>query len=329
MSKHYFVTGITGFAAPHLAQLLLREGHQVSALIRGSNGREMDLLDILTPEEIGAINWKYGDLTSYNTLRQVFSEGRFDGLFHLAAQSHPPTSFANPLHTFEANVMGTANLIEAVRETQKDCPFMFCSTSEVYGDAGKDVGVLREDLPLTPSNPYGTSKAAIDLYMQERCRNGYLKGFITRAFSHTGPRRGHNFSISCDAWHLAMMAAGKEEKVLPVGNLKTQRIVVDVRDMVRAYYLLMQNHENGEAYNICGPSENVKEMGFFTDTLIRMSGLEGVEKRVDPRYYRPIDIQIQIGDTSKLQRMVDWKPEIAIEQTLSDLLAYWKAKVGT
>src|SRR5439155_21428850 len=139
---------------------------------------------------------------------------------------------------------GTANLIDVVQRHQKNCSFMFCSTSEVYGDSGRTVGVLQEDQALQPSNPYATSKAAIDLHVQERCRNGYLKGFITRAFSHTGPRRGKKFSISWDAYCLAAMASGKQEdRVLPVGNLQTQRIVIDVRDCVRAYYLLMQNYD--------------------------------------------------------------------------------------
>ena len=310
-----------------MAKLLLRHGHKVSGFIRGSTGRQMDLLDILTPNEISNINWLYGDLKELETIKKIFDKNQFDGVFHLAAQSHPPTSFSYPLNTFRTNIMGSANLIAAIEESQKNCDFMFCSTSEVYGNICKDAGILKEDMPLAPSNPYGVSKAAIDLYVQERCRNGFLKGFITRAFSHTGPRRGRNFSISCDAYHLALMKKGEIKKVLPVGNLKTKRIVVDVRDMVNAYYLLMQNHENGEAYNVCGDAKDLKEMGFFTDKLIEISGLKDVKKKVDPRFYRPIDIQVQIADTTKLKRRVDWKPEIPIEKTLKDLFDYWTKKL--
>jgi len=325
--KHYLVTGITGFAAPHLARLLLKEGHKVSGLIRGSNGRQMDLLDILFSNEIDSINWIYGDLKNGMTIKKIFENNRFDGVFHLAAQSHPPTSFDYPLDTFENNIIGTAWLVEAIRETQKNCSFMFCSTSEVYGDSCKEVGDLKEDMPLMPNNPYGVSKASSDLYIQERCKNGFLKGFITRAFSHTGPRRGKNFSVSCDAYNLALIKKGiKKEKVLSVGNLKTKRIVTDVRDMVRAYYLLMQNYQNGQAYNVCGPAENIREMGFYTDKLIEISGLK-VRKRVDPKFYRPIDIKIQTADTTKLKKAINWKPEISIDKTLKDLFNYWMKKL--
>jgi GDP-mannose 4,6-dehydratase len=326
---NYFITGITGFAGPHLARLLLREGHGVHALVRESNGREMDLLDVLDAAELDKISFHYGDLLEYHSLSRIFTEQRYDGVFHLAAQSHPPTSFTDTVGTFASNVQGTVNLIDVVQRQQKNCTFMFCSTSEVYGDTGKAVGILKESQPLSPSNPYGTSKAAIDLHMQERCRNGYLKGFITRAFSHTGPRRGKKFSISWDAYYLALMKTGKvKDRMLPVGNLETQRIVIDVRDCVRAYYLLMQNHDNGEAYNVCGAKESVKKMQYFTDKLIEISGLNGVEKKVSDKLYRPIDIQIQIGDTTKLRDKTGWKPEILIDQTLKDLFDYWVRKLS-
>lgn len=325
----YFVTGITGFAGPHLARLLLTEGHTVYALVRESNGREMDLLDVLTAQELDQITFFYGDLVEYHSLVRIFSAEQYHGVFHLAAQSHPPTSFVDPVGTFASNVQGSANLIDVIQRYQKDCSLMFCSTSEVYGDTGKTLGVLREDHALKPCNPYATSKAAIDLHMWERCRNGFLKGFTTRAFSHTGPRRGKKFSISWDAYCLAMMATGKQkDRVLPVGNLETRRIVIDVRDTVRAYYLLMQNYENGEAYNVCGEEKSVHKMQYFTDTLIELSGLKGVEKKVSDKLYRPIDIQVQVGDTSKIRSKTGWKPEIPIEKTLTDLYQYWVAKIG-
>jgi len=324
----YFITGITGFAGPHLARLLLAEGHTVHALVRESNGREMDLLDLLDATELDRIQFHYGDLLEFQALARVFTAAQYDGVFHLAAQSHPPTSFIDPVGTFASNVQGTVNLIEAVQRHQKDCRVMFCSTSEVYGDTGKEVGVLREVQPLAPSNPYAASKAAIDLYLQERCRNGYLKGFITRAFSHTGPRRGKKFSISWDAYNLALMATGKKpDRVLPVGNLETKRIVIDVRDCVRAYYLLMKHHDNGAVYNVCGPIESVQKMQYFTDKLIEISGLTGVEKKVSDKLYRPIDIQVQVGDTTRLREKTGWKPEIPLEQTLRDLFDYWVRKL--
>ena len=349
----YFVTGITGFACPHLAKLLLKDNHEVHALIRGSNGREYDLLDVMTTEEIEQIKFHYGDLTDYRSIAKIFENEDFDGCFHLAAQSHPPTSFEDPLGTINTNVIGTANLIEAITKYRPDCILKYTSTSEVYGNRCRDVNILTEDMKLTPNNPYGTSKAMIDLYVQERCKNGFLKGFITRAFSHTGARRGKKFSISWDAYHLALMKNGiNKDRVLPVGNLETERIVIDVTDCVRAYYELMKefqkyekerfifdgnkekiergieiyNYINGEAFNVCGDVKNVKKMEYFTDKLIEISGLENVEKRIDERVYRPIDIQIQVGDTTKIRNEIEWEPKIALDQTLSDLFEYWVKK---
>jgi nucleoside-diphosphate-sugar epimerase len=204
---------------------------------------------------------------------------------------------------------------------------MFCSTSEVYGDTGKDVGVLSETSPLQPSNPYGNSKAAIDFFVQERCRNGLLQGFVTRAFSHTGPRRGRKFSLSSDAFYLARMKLGLDNShVLPVGNLQTKRAVIDVRDCVRAYALLMEKAKNGEVYNVGG--SEVHPMEYFTDLLIAKSGLRDVEKRPDSALIRPIDIQVQIPNTEKLKKATGWAPTIPLEQTLGDLLNYWVRKLS-
>lgn len=349
----YFLTGITGFACPHLARLLLQEGHEVHALVRGSNGCELDLLDLLTPEELETITFHYGDLKDYQGLVRIFNTHQFDGVFHLGAQSHPPTSFLDPVATMETNVMGTVYLIEVITRYQPDCVFQFTSSSEVYGDSCKNVNILTEHKPLVPSNPYGTSKAMIDLYVQERCNNGFLKGFITRAFSHTGARRGKKFSISWDAYHLALMKNGiTDSKILPVGNLETQRIVIDVKDCMRAYYELMQkfhfyekgklnfdgdiekvkrgidklNPINGQAYNVCGDITSVKKMEYFTDKLIEISGIKGVTKKIDERVYRPIDIQIQVGDTTKIKNEINWQPTIPIDKTLENLFIYWIKK---
>jgi nucleoside-diphosphate-sugar epimerase len=205
---------------------------------------------------------------------------------------------------------------------------MFCSTSEVYGDTCKDRGILSVTDPLTPHNPYAASKAAIDLYLQERFKNGFIKGFITRAFSHTGPRRGFNFSISSDAYQIAQMVLGKQEKVLRIGNLNTERVVIDVRDCVNAYYLLMMTEEsNGKVFNVCGTKKY--KMQYFTDKLIEASGIlyEEIEQRIDDKLYRPIDIQVQIGDSNELKEITGWEPTFTIEETMRDLLNYWINKL--
>ncbi len=324
----YLITGLTGFAGPHLANLLIDEGHNVFVLIRGSNGRENDIRDVVDDRHFGQINWVYGDLKDLDSLSQIFKKYKFDGVFHLAAQSHPPTSFTNPIGTFADNVMGSVNLIETVISNQEDCKFMFCSTSEVYGDTGKDVGILKENGQILPSNPYGVSKAAIDLYVQERCRNGFLKGFVTRAFSHTGPRRGNRFSISSDAFQLAKIKLRLQKPILKVGNLETERVVIDVRDCVRAYYLLMNISGNGEVYNVGGDKSDVYKMSHFTEELLEISGLEKIKIEVDPKLFRKIDIKIQIPDTKKLRKATGWKPRISLDKTLEDLFNYWIKKLS-
>ena len=323
----YLITGITGFAGPHLANLLNAEGHEVYGLIRHTNGRQTDILDVVPPEVFDKITFLYGDLVNTRIISSLFREHRFDGVFHLAAQSHPPTSFADPLGTFEANIMGSANLIQAISDYQPECKLMFCSTSEVYGNIGADRRKITIADTIRPANPYGASKAATDLYLQERFDNKKIRGFITRAFSHTGPRRGRTFSISSDAYQLAEMMTGHAERKLRVGNLKTVRVVLDVRDTVKAYYLLMLNDgSDGRIYNVCG--DTPCEMGFYTDTLIELSGLEEVLKEVDSKLYRPIDIHYQHGDCDDLVQLTGWKPEYDIRTTLRDLLDYWVQKIG-
>lgn len=322
----FLVTGITGFAGPHLAKLLLKEGHEVHGVLRGANGRETDLLDIMSVQELESIKFHYADLKDFHAMSKVLSEN-FDGVFHLAAQSHPPTSFKNPIMTWDENVTATINLITILEDT--GTKFMFCSTSEVYGDTCKDVGLLSVDSRILPSNPYGASKAAIDLYLQERFTNNKLNGYITRAFSHTGPRRGKIFSISSDAYQIAKMMLGQQEKILRIGNLNTERVVIDVRDCVNAYYkLMMTDKSNGKVYNVCG--KDIHKMQHYTDALINASSFEynEIKQEIYPPYYRDIDIQVQIGDTTELVEDTGWKPVIELEQTMEDLLQYWIKKIG-
>ena len=321
----FLITGITGFAGPHLANLLHAEGHEVYGLIRRTNGMESDIRDVVNDEVYESITFLYGDLTNYRSLRKVFESTEFNGVFHLAAQSHPPTSFIDPIGTMDTNVMGSANLIQVIQDHQKECKLMFCSTSEVYGNVGQDGRKIHWEDRIFPANPYGASKAATDVYLQERMENGYIKGFITRAFSHTGPRRGRIFSISSDAYQIARMIRGVQEPILKVGNLETTRVVMDVRDTVRAYYLAMINPEvTNHIFNICG--DIPRKMQFFTDKLIELSGLPEVKQQIHEPFWRPHEIHYQHGDSSNLVEMTGFEEEYDIETTLNDLLMYWVEK---
>lgn len=322
----FLITGITGFVGPHLANLLYREEHEVYALIRCSNGRENDIRDIVPDHIYTNINFLYGNLNNYRVLQNIFTEHSFDGVFHLAAQSHPPSSFIDPIGTFEDNILNSANLIQIISEKNPLCRMMFCSTSEVYGNIGMGGQLLTNKDKLFPANPYGVSKAAIDLYMQERIENKKIQGFITRAFSHTGPRRGRNFSISSDAFQIARMMKNLQEPILKIGNLESVRVVMDVRDTARAYYLTMMHPDsNGQIFNVCGSIP--RKMQFFTDKLLELSGLSNITQEICPKLYRPIDIHYQHGDSTNLKELTGWQETYSIEETLQSLLNYWIDKI--
>lgn len=323
----YLITGITGFLGPHLANILVQEGHEVFGLVRTNSGRENDIRDIVNDDNFSKIKFVYSDLCNYRTLRKIFEDFQFDGVFHLAAQTHPPTSFSDPIGTWDLNVGASINLITCIQDLQPTLKLVFCSTVEVYGNLGKDQRKLKETDKLLPANPYGASKAAIDLYLQERMENNQMNAVVVRPFCFTGPRRGASFSISSDAVQIARMMLNKQEKKLRIGNLDTFRAVTDVRDIARALYLIIKEPSTtGHVINVCGGTTN--KMRFFTETLLKLSGLSDVQMEIDPKLLRPIDIQYQDGDSSKCKEMVGWEPQYDIETTLKDLLDYWIKKIS-
>jgi GDP-4-dehydro-6-deoxy-D-mannose reductase len=321
----YLITGITGFLGPHLANKLIQDGHEVYGLVRINMGRENDIRDIVPDENFSKIKFVFGDLCNFRAMNAIFNAHTFDGVFHLAAQTHPPTSFTDPIGTWEWNVSGSVNLMTALSDNQPDCKLLFCSTVEVYGNEGIDGRKIKEDNVLLPANPYGASKAAIDMYIQERMKNKQMNAVIVRPFCFTGPRRGSSFSVSSDAVQIARMMKGKQEKILKIGNLDTIRAVTDVRDIANAFSLIMYGDTCGQIYNVCGGAP--LKMREYTETLLRLSGLEGVELVIEPKFWRPIDIQYQDGDSSKIKNELGWKPTIPIEQTMQDLLNYWLDKI--
>jgi len=323
----YLITGITGFLGPHLANKLIEEGHEVFGLVRINMGRENDIRDVVSEKNFSKIKFVYGDLTNFRKMDKIFKETVFDGVFHLAAQTHPPTSFTDPIGTWEWNVMGSVNLMTALLDNQPKCKFLFCSTVEVYGNEGIDGRKLKETDTLLPANPYGASKAAIDMYIQERMKNKQMNAVIVRPFCFTGPKRGSNFSISSDAIQIAKMMLGHQEKVLRIGNLDTVRAVTDVRDIANAFYLVMMGDTSGNIYNVCGGVP--LKMRYYTETLIKLSGLTDIEQRIDSALWRPIDIQYQDGDPTKIMTELGWKPVYTIDNTLKDLLDYWVKKLSS
>lgn len=313
------VTGITGFAGSHLAELLLKKGHQVYGIVRWrSRSEHIDHLN-------GGLNLIEADLLDLKSLQDVLINIRPDYIFHLAAQSFVPASWTSPAVTLETNVVGSCNLFEAVRTAQIDPTIQIACSSEEYGLVNEDEVPIKETNPLRPLSPYGVSKLAMDYLGYQYFQSYGLKIVRTRGFNHEGPRRGEVFVTSTFAKQIALIEAGKQEPVIYVGNLTAQRDYTDVRDMVRGYYLAALKGQPGDVYNICsGKTWVIKDV---LNYLLSQSTIKDVKVRPDPKRIRPSDVQILLGDNSKFVAATGWKPRIDFKQTLRDTLNYWRTHV--
>ena len=246
---------------------------------------------------------------------------KFDKVFHLAAQSFVPFSYQAPAETLAINVIGTSNLLEAIRITKQDPLIHICSSSEVYGQP--DYTPIDEKHPLNPISPYGVSKVAEDRLGFAYYKSYGMKVVITRMFTHTGPRQHEALVTSNFAKQVALIERGKQSPFLKVGNLKSVRTFADVRDTVRAYWMLKETM-SGEVYNIGG--QETMTISELIERLQELSTRTFVVEE-DPSRLRPADVTLQIPDCSKFQKETGWKPEIPFEKTLLDLLNYWRERV--
>jgi len=253
----------------------------------------------------------------------MLQEIKPDVIFHLAAQSFVPTSFNAPVDTLQTNIIGTTNLLEAVRITGIDPVIHICSSSEVYGQVREDEVPIKEDCPLRPSSPYAVGKVGEDMIAYQYWLSYGIKTIRTRMFTHTGPRRGKVFVVSAFARQIALIEKEKQEPVVRVGNLESIRTFSDVRDAVRAYWLLVNKCPAGEVYNIGG--NRTMKVGEMLDMLLDLSPVKDrIKIEVDPKLLRPSDVTLQIPDCSKFKRVTGWEPEIPFEKTLQDTLDYWR-----
>ena len=269
------------------------------------------------------------DLRDYISLLNVVEEVRPDYVFHLAAQSYPSTSFTSPLDTLDTNILGTARLLEVLRRCSGIDPVIHvCASSEVYGRVPREKLPINEECSFHPASPYAISKVGTDLLGRYHSEAYDQKVITTRMFTHTGPRRGDVFAESTFAKQIAMIEAGQIPPVLKVGNLDSLRTWADVRDAVRAYYLLVTvNPIAGQSYNIGGTySCTIRQM---LDYLLSLSSRKDIRVEVDPQRLRPIDADLQVPDTSKFHRHTGWEPEISFEKTMTDLLEYWRSRVSS
>ena len=274
------------------------------------------------------LKFLYGDLRDYISLQNVVEEARPDFVFHLAAQSFPSTSFTSPLDTMETNVLGTERLLESLRRCPGIDPLVHvCASSEVYGRVPREKLPINEDCTFHPASPYAISKVGTDLIGRFHAEAYGQKVMVTRMFTHTGPRRGDVFAESTFAKQVALIEHGRILPVVKVGNLDSLRTWADVRDAVRAYYMLVTvNPTPGQSYNIGGTySCTVRQM---LDYLLSLSRRKDIRVEIEPNRLRPIDADLQVPDTTKFQKHTGWRPEIPFEKTMQDLLDYWRKRVS-
>jgi GDP-mannose 4,6-dehydratase len=316
------ITGITGFVGSHLAEYILdnHPGIDVCGLVRWRSPKQnieaiMDRIDLLQ-----------GNLQDFPSLKTMMAEHKPDVIFHLAAQSYVDFSFIAPIDTLETNVVGTCNLLEVVKQLKLsegyDPVIHICSSSEVYGQVKEDEIPIKEGNPLRPASPYAVSKVGEDMLALQYWLSWKLKTIRTRMFTHTGPRRGEVFVVSNFAKQIASAEAGLADPVVEVGNLDSVRTFSDVRDAVRAYWLVTEKCRPGEVYNIGGTE--TMTIGQMLDKLLAMSTLKGIEVQVDPDRLRPSDVTLQVPCVDKFCQATGWRPQIPFEKTLADTLEYWR-----
>ncbi len=307
-----FITGVEGFAGKHLASYLLESGLHVS----GSYFKKEDL-----PGLPRAVQLFDCDVRNSRVLLNILDSVRPDQIFHLAAQSSAKSSFEEPGLTFEVNTLGTLNLLQAVWELGINAKILLVSSCEVYGEVES---AARENSPLNPLNPYASSKASAELIAKQYHRSFNLRAVTVRPFNHTGPGQSPLFALPSFARQIAEIEKGLKEPCLSVGNLEVRRDFLDVRDVIKAYRLVAQRGEDGEVYNIS--TGNPYSIRKLLEILLRFSAKK-IEVRVDEQRMRPADALLLSGDPTKLIRATGWHPEIPLEETLKDLLQFWRQRV--
>lgn len=313
------ITGITGFVGSHLADYCLTKPDvEVYGTIRWRSKRD----NICHIED--KINLHECDIKDAVSVQNMLKKVKPHYIFHLAAQSFVPTSWHAPAETLSTNIIGEVNLFEAVRDLGLDPIIQVAGSSEEYGLAYENELPITEENPLRPLSPYAVSKIAQDFLGYQYYKSYGIRVIRTRAFNHTGPRRGEVFVVSTFAKQIAEIEAKIKEPVIKVGNLKSKRDFTDVRDIVKAYWLAVENCEPGEVYNISsGKAASIEEI---LNRLIKMSEVE-IRVAKDPERMRPSDVEVLIGDSTKFRELTKWKPEIPLQKTLEDTLNYWRKKV--
>ena len=335
MRKKILITGITGQVGSQLADYILANTeHEVVGMMRWQE--PMDNLYHLTNRinNKDRVHIYNADLNDYASICRMLVDLRPDYISHLAAQSYPKTSFNIPIETLQTNIIGTANLLENIRQLKEidgyDPVVHICSSSEVYGKASPGVH-LGEDTPFHGASPYSISKIGTD-YLGQFYGEAYgIKTFVTRMGTHSGPRRSDVFFESTVAKQIALIESNLQDPIIKVGNLSSTRTFQDARDAVKAYYLLIEKSDNGaikcgDYFNIAG--EEAFKLTEVVEIFLTMSKRQDIQVVIDKDRLRPIDADYQMFDNSKIKAAINWKPEIPARQMFLDLLNHWRSEIA-
>lgn len=310
-NKTAFVTGAEGFIGSHLVRFLQAKGWEVigSYRLHGSNSFP----------KTGNLRFVQCDLVNGQRVTQLLEEYEPTHVFHLGAQSLPTVSWADPVSTFESNIMGSLHVLEAVRAMKRRPVVVSACSSAEYGNVSSSAIPVTEGQPLQPLHPYGISKVCLDLLAREYCCDHGVPTVNLRLFNTTGPGKT-NDAPSDFVRQLVRIKKGLQSPVMEVGNLKPRRAFLHVSDVVRGFYLAAMKGKRGEAYNLC--ATRTYQISKILRTAIRLSGVKP-EIRPVRTLMRPSDEPIIFGSTKKIHRDTGWKPLVSIEQTLKSMLEYW------
>ena len=303
------ITGATGFVGNHLASHL--HTMHPDAMIYGTKlfDAEKSNKHITTTYQI--------DLKDYGRVRDMLAECQPDTIYHLAAQAFVPRSFEDPWETLENNIRSQLNLIQACLELDIRPRMLIISSAEIYGAVDATQMPITVNTPLRPTNPYSVSKVTQDMLGLQYFLSHDMPIMRARAFNHIGPGQNPRFVAPAFATQIAKIEVNQQEPYIYVGNIEAQRDFTDVRDIVRAYQLITEKGQPGQAYNIA--SGKAYSIQYLLDTLLSYSDIE-IEVRVDESRLRPVDVPVILGDYSQLNDDTGWEPTISFEGTLRDVL---------
>lgn len=314
--KKILITGASGFTGGYLSEFLYSKN---KFEIFGTYHSEKSFLNSPIKEKI---QFRKIDLTDSQSVFNLIREIKPDYIFHLAAASSPSESFKDPVGTFQTNVTAEINILQSIQKNNLlKSKILITSSCEVYGYVMPENLPVDEITELRPASPYAVSKVAQDYLGLQYYLAYKLQCIRARPFNHIGPRQSIKFVVSDFSRQIAQIEKGKKEAVISVGNLEAKRDFTDVRDIVKAYLLLMEKGIPGEVYNIgSGISYSAKEI---LDILLEYASCK-ITIKIDPDKMRPSDMPDIFCDNAKLVDLTGWKPEISLKQTLADTLDYWR-----